>query len=580
LQLDAKTPSPANLAALASLACQSESVRACLDKILEQADKDSLLFLGALTLNVPDLKMLMSADEEALLNFRERIREVIRGETAVASVKTKVLTRNDRQDAGKASLPEDFWGAVGQDESDWSQASEGGAITLTRISDGVSVTIGKKALKQINRAVNTFQTRLPDAVVARQCDGIIESLEGEGFIVSSSEEQLTIKHSGAQIEQKLSDQVHDRLSQLYDLDKKMAPYRQALDSLYRAADAAGIPVVEQDDSGEDLASHRGERVVKLPGYPPTFEMIEGAKGAITELITEQIQAEDEAQEARARLLLAEQALKNPVDGRVMILDTTILINLSARGRDESKLALLKELADEGIQLLVPSSVVFECTGQQAIVGEERSGATLKPLVRFQYGADCRKLFRGASIMALDSEGTVIKCSCGPNNWSQGGIVIIEQPADRLYLQSVARARRGYERQGAETPGTLYDYLRSQRLLSSGAGDFSIRCLEGVLTPRGSDSQNNRKLIVCSDDQGVWRDSNALAYGTRDLISYLLQLDQGRESSSGARVPYSETELLEWIAWKQGARFRRYLQNQSSLRERPDGAGTIAEYFAD
>lgn len=183
-------------------------------------------------------------------------------------------------------------------------------------------------------------------------------------------------------------------------------------------------------------------------------------------------------------------------------------------------------------------------------------------------------------MALDSEGTVIKSSCGPNDWSQGGIVIIEQPADRLYLQSVARSRRAYERQAAETPGTLYDYLRSQRLLSSGAGDSSIRCLEGVLTPIGSDSQNNRKLIVCSDDQGVCRDSDALAYGTRDLISYLLQLDQGRESSSGAKAPYSETELLEWIAWRQGDRFRRYLQNQSWLRERPKGAGTIAEYFAD
>ena len=183
-------------------------------------------------------------------------------------------------------------------------------------------------------------------------------------------------------------------------------------------------------------------------------------------------------------------------------------------------------------------------------------------------------------MALDSEGTVIKCSSGEKSWSQGGIVIIEQPADRLHLQSVARARRAYERQAAETPGTLYDYLRSQRLLNSGAGDFSIRCLEGVLTPIGSDSQSNRKLIVCSDDTGVWRDSNALVYGTGDLISYLLQLYQGRKSSSGAKDPYSEIELLEWIAWRQGARFKRFLENQSSLRERASEAGTIAEYFAD
>lgn len=578
ISISSKTPDRFNLNTLGDLYRGSESVRECLAKILTSDEKNVIIFVGALTLDVPTLKALRGATSEQLQTLKERIQRVVSGAERAASVKTKRVSDGSSSVTTDHSseIPPGFWGQSARYEEDWDKRYNGdGSITLIRIEDGVSLTIPKKKLRTQEDSVNYFDRNLHKAVSQRELDLMLQRLESEGYSVTRNDLQTRVAHVGADADVTIENSSpREGIGSIQKLVAGCESYRAELDALYNHARDSGVDLtLVADESG--CAAVVSEDPIRMSGIYPTRQEMEVIRRRINEAQVRQ----SEARTAQLRV----ETLRNSAEGLLpnhdtpsMILDATILMDFSALYKSTHLFTLLKLLSKSGVRLYVPATVFFECTG---MVPSIRDGERqMEQVLHFPLGDARRALFTSAPILSVAQKGSgvgVVGCA----NLSDEGnpnFIIVEGPYDRDHFRNV-RKEKGVYRRNDTGGGSLADHLRSVHLLEEGAGDRSIREFYTDMRRRIEEKGNTPKILICSDDLGLQLQEE-ITFGVRDLISYLYVLSTPVQIGEllGSNEPVYEDDLVKSIAAASNRRVPR--RRHRRLQERLEGQKTIAQYI--
>ncbi|MEN9845530.1 MAG: hypothetical protein RIS36_677 [Pseudomonadota bacterium] len=578
ISISSKTPDRSNLNALGDLYRQSESVRACLAKILTSDDKNVILFVGALTLDVHTLKALRVATSEQLQTFKERIRGVVSGAERVASVKTKRVSDGSSSVTTDHSseIPAGFWGQIAGDEEDWDKRYNGdGSITLIRIEDGVSLTIPMKKLKILDESVAYFRKNFNKAESQRELDLMLQRLESEGYSVTRQDQQTRVAHVGADVDVTIDNSSpREGIGRIQKLVAGCESYRAELDALYNHARESGVDLtLVTDDSG--CSAVVSEDQIRMNGIYPTRQEMQTIRTKIEEAKVRQSEARTAQVRIEALRNRAERLLPNH-DTPSIILDATVLIDFSASFRGTPLLKLLKLVSESGVRLYVPATVFFECTG---MVPSIRDGERQMELVLLFALSDHRSaLFTSAPMISVAQNGSgvgVVGCA----NLSEEGnpnVIIVEGPYDRDHFRNVRKEKGVYLRNDT-VGGSLADHLRSVHLLGEGAGDRSIREFYTDMRKRIEERGNTPKILICSDDFGL-QSQDEITFGARDLISYLYVLSTPDQIGSllGSKDAIYENDLVDTIAAASHRRLPRRMHWR--LQERRAGQKTIKQIF--
>lgn len=578
--LSYSTPDRSNLETLGDLYNRSESVRVAVESILNNDDRGSLLFIGGLTLSVPDLKQLRAAQAEEVAGFIDRIRRVLRGEEHVASVKTKMVARISTGRGELPVLPVGFWDTTGQAAEQWTQTpNESGSMTLTRIEDGVSLTIPKKKLKTLSEAGGHFKKNIETAELQRQLDLILQGLESEGFVVTREEAGTKVKHVGANTLVTIGVEPREGIGKIRRFVNDCAWYRTELDAMHNRARESGVALTLVTAESGCSAVVCGQEI-PINSIHPTREEMASIRAAI-----EAAGVKQRSDERRLSLLEqlhtdAEELL--PTEGiPSIILDATVLIHFSAAIGTTRLLSLLNLLAERGVRMYVPATVFFECTGMVPFL---RDGERMRERVLpFALKDEICHLLERAPIVSFADTGSGVKV-VGCANFDREmdpKFIIVEGPQDREHFRQVLRQRAAYLR-NAKEGGTLADSLRNVGLLAAGAGDRSIGEFYRTMMARSEKAGTFPKMIICSDDNGLWSEA-ASTFGTRDLISYIYAYSSAAEIAHLLGNPsqsITELDLVNIIGAGSPNHHRRFLRMYRNLQHRATGGKSILRFFED
>jgi len=531
---------------------------------------------------VPDLKKLRAAKAGEVAGYIDRIRGVLRGEERVASVKTKTVLHSTTAKAAKVELPvlpTGFWDQTGQDAKQWAQTpNDTGSISLTRIEDGVSLTIPKKKLKTLRDAAVHFENNIGKAERQRNLDLLLQGLESEGFVVTQTEAITTVRHVGAAEEITVGLDPDEAFGKIFKFVKKCEPYRTELDAMHNLAGERGVALTfVNDESG--CRAVVCDRTIPIQSLYPTHEEMREICQAIQE--SSEHKVFEETRRVRLEQLCKDaEALLPSAGNPSIILDATVLINFSAVLGDGRMLPLLNLVGKSGARMYVPATVFFECTGMVPTLQDGE--LVMERVLRFSLSSDIRKLLHRAPIISFAETGSEVRVvGCANLN---GGIdpefIIVEGPQDREHFRRVLRQRAAYARHTKEG-GTLADSLRNVGLLEGGAGDRSIsEFYRTMIARRGRGATEGvPKMIICSDDLSLWS-GDASTFGTRDLISYIYAYNQPSliASQLGRSGQLVEQELVDIMVAGRPKHYKRFMHRYHNLQHRRHGEETILRFF--